>query len=198
MSDQEVYYYLNESRARITARRWWPKTIAICAIIGGIYGAAIGSAINTTDGAARVIGVAAAVMALIFGIPLARYGFLFGMVNRIPFGRLFVRAVAAIGGAIFGGFLGIIAVMPLGAILGALGGWFFTRAISQRGFLRILLGRVSGIVLGACLGATLLAFLRDQTAALVGIAWGMGIGGVVGLLLLHWFIKIMNSLSRWR
>jgi hypothetical protein len=198
MPDEEIRYTLNEFQARPRTRRWLPKIIAILAVFGGIYGAAIGSAVTTTAGAVDVIAIAAVVLALLCGVPGAQFGFFFGVVNRIPFGRLFVGTLAAMGGAILGGFLGVAAVMPLGAILGAVGGWFFTRAILRRGFFRRLLGRVLGLVLGACIGATVLALQRDQAAALVGIAWGMGIGAVVGPMPLLLFIKALNSLPRER
>ena len=119
MADHAFYYNLNQFQA--TTRRWWPKAIAICAVLGGLYGATVGSAISTTDGAADVIGIAAAVMALLFTFPGARYGFFVAMVNRIRFGQLFVGAIAAIVGAILGRF-----------------------------FLRRILGGFVGVVLGAC------------------------------------------------
>lgn len=94
--------------------------------------------------------------------------------------------------------LAVVAVMPLGAILGALGGWFFTRAILRRGLLGRLLGRVLGVVLGACLGATVLALRRDQAAALPGMAWGVGVGAVVGPLLFLGVVKMVKTLPRRR
>ena len=196
MADQDVYCYVTKSQAKFKPQRWWPKAIAICAVFGGIYGSALGSAISTT-GAVDVIVIAAGIMALICGLPGARYGFFFGIVNRIRFGRLFVGTVAAIGGAILGGFFGIVALMPLAAILGAMGGWFFTRTL-LRGFFKRLLGGFVGIVLGACIGATVLALRRDQAAAPVGIAWGLGIGAVAGPLLFLLFITILKCLPRWR
>ncbi|MEI8374076.1 MAG: hypothetical protein WCJ35_14725 [Planctomycetota bacterium] len=198
MDGQKYYHYLNEFQTRPKARRWWPKAIATLAVIGSIYGAAIGSATSTTNGAVDVIAVAAIIMALACGVPGSRYGFFFGIVNRIRFGRLFVGTFAAMGGAILGGFLGIVVAMPLGAIIGAFGGWFFTRATFRRGlFLRLLGGFVS-ILLGSCIGATVLALQRDQAAALMGIAWGIGIGGIAAPLLLLLLIGTLNFLPRWR
>jgi MFS family permease len=197
MTDQEVFYYVNAWQARPKPRRWWPKAITILAVLGGIYGSALGSAINTT-GAAETIGLAAALMALICAVPGARFGVVFGMVNRVHFGRSFVGMFAAIGGAILGGFFGIVAVMPCGAILGAVCGWFFNRVILQQGFFKRFLGGFVGVVLGACVGATALALRRDQAAAPVGIAWGAGIGAVVGPLLFLLFIRTLNSLPRWQ
>ena len=195
MADRDFYCYLNEFQATPKARRWWPKAVAICAICGGIYGAAVGSAISTTAGATDVIGIAAAVMAVLCGVPGSRYGVFFDALNRVRFGKQFFGTIAAIGGSILGGFFGMVAVMPLGAILGALGGWFFMQSLLRRFFLRRLLGGFVGAVLGACLGATIAALQKNQSAALVGIAWGLGIGAVVGQLPLLLFAKMMDSLA---
>jgi hypothetical protein len=87
MPDQDFDYRLNEFQARPNARRWWPKAIAACAVIGGIYGAAIGSPISTTAGAAEVIGIVAVIVAVLCGVPGARFGLFLGILNRWRFGR---------------------------------------------------------------------------------------------------------------
>ena len=206
MADQEVHHDRSEYELTPTARRWWPKIVAICASLGAIYGAALGSALNTTAGAAEVIGAAAGIVAVLCGIPGARLGFFLGMLSlrertesellkRVRFGRLFVGTVAALGGAILGGYLGLMALAPLGAvILGAVAGWFFMRAILWRFFLRRILGGVVGLMLGAGLGATIAALEKDQAAALIGIAWGAGVGTVVGPLLFLAFIGTLCAL----
>ena len=152
MTDQRFHSNPNEFQATRTTRRWWPKTLATFMTLGGIYGAAVGSAINTTAGAADIIGIAAAVMAVLCGVPGTRFGLFFGALNRIRFGRLFLGLFAAMGGATLGGFLGLLAVMPFGAMLGAVAGWFFTWAVLPRGFFRLLLGGVLGVVLGVYRG----------------------------------------------
>jgi hypothetical protein len=102
---------------------------------------------------------------------------------------------AAIAGAIVGGYLGLMAVTPLGAVLlGAVGGWFFMRAILWRYFLRRILGGFVGVVLGAGLGAMIVALQKNQAAALVGIAWGVGIGAIIGPLLFLLFVGTLRSL----
>jgi hypothetical protein len=195
MPEHDFYYNLSQFQAMPTTRRWWPKVIAVFAFLGGIYGAAIGSVMSTTGGAAEVIGIAAAIVALICGVPGARFGSLIGMVTRTRFGRLFLGILAAMGGTFLGGLLGMIAVIPLGAILGAVSGWLVTGAILRRGFFRRFLGQVAGLVLGACIGAVVLSLRRDQAAALVGIAWGLGIGAIAGPLPLLLFVEMMNSLA---
>jgi drug/metabolite transporter (DMT)-like permease len=195
MPDQDFDYRLNEFQARPKAQRWWLKALIACAVIGGIYGAAIGSAISTTAGAAEVIGIVAAFMALLCGVPGARFGLFLGTLNRWRFGRLSLGVLAAIGGAILGGLLGLIAVLPLGAILGAMGGSVLSRSILRRGFLPSLVGQVLGVLLGACIGVTALTLSQSPSAALVGIAWGLGIGVIVGPLPLLLFAKMMDSLA---
>jgi hypothetical protein len=191
----EFYDYLNDLQARPKARRWWPKATAVCAVLGGIYGAMLGSAVSTSAGAADVIGTVAGFVAVLFAIPGARYGAFFGRLNRVRFGRLFIGTFAALAGAILGGYMGLMAVTPLGlVILGAVGGWFFMRAILWRFFLRRILGGFVGVALGAGLGATIAALQRDQSAALAGIAWGAGIGAVTGPFVLLLFIAALRSL----
>ena len=200
MADQELHYYPNEFEPKPNTRPWWPKVIAICAVLGGIYGAAIGAILNSTPGATKVIGTAAAIMAIMFAMPGARFGFFFGMVNHMRFGKSFVGSATAICGALLGGFFGIVALMPLGAILGAFVGWFLVRAVIvlRRGRIKRFLGGVIGAVLGAFFGATVLAVRLQEAPALLGMAWGLGIGAVSGALLLPLFFGVLNSLPRWR
>jgi hypothetical protein len=143
-----------------------------------------------------VIGIVAAVMAVLLGVPGARFSLFLGVLNRWRFGRLSLGVIATMGGAILGGLLGLTVVMPLGAILGAVGGSLLTRAILRRGFLARLVGQVLGLVLGACVGVTALALSQAPSDALKGFAWGTGIGAVVGPLPLLLFVKMLDSLTQ--
>ena len=118
------------------------------------------------------------------------------MVNRIRFGKLFVGTVAAVGGAILGGFLATMVLLALGAILGAVSGWFFVRAFMalRHGILKRFLGGFFGVVLGMFVGAIIWAVRLNQTTALIGVAWGFGIGAVIGPLLFLLFIGALRSL----
>jgi hypothetical protein len=195
MADHEFHYFLNQIQLRPNVRLWWPKAIALCALLGGIYGAALGSALGAVPGAAEVIAIASAVLALFCGAPGARYGFFFfSIVRRAGFGRLFVGTVAAIGGAIVGGFLATMVLLALGAILGAVGGWMFAQSIMAlgHGVVRRFLGGIAGAVLGMLLGAILWAVRLNQAGALVGAGWGLGIGAAAGPLLLLLFIGTLR------
>jgi hypothetical protein len=195
MAEQRFYFNLNDFQAMPRTRRWWPKAIVVCAVLGGIYGAAVGSAISTTGGAADVIGIAAIVVALILEVAGRRLSVFLGILTQARFARLCLGILAAMGGAVIGGLLGMVAVMPLGAILGVVGGWLITGAILRRGFFKRLFGQVLGVVLGACIGTTILALSQSPAAALVGIAWGLGIGVIVGPLPLLLFARMMDSLA---
>jgi hypothetical protein len=188
MADHEA----DDSETQSSPRRAWAKALVVCAVMGGAYGAAIGTIIATTDGAAKMIGGIAGIVALLFAIPGARYGFFFGNMNRVRFGKLFVATVAAVIGAILSGFLGIVATMPLGALIGAVCGWFLGRSISQRDckFRNGLLG----VFFGVCVEAAILVLRRDEAAGLPGAIWGLGIGVVIGPLLFLLFIGTLNSL----
>ncbi len=197
MADQEFYYCLNQLQLRPGGRRWWFKAIAICAVLGGIYGASLGSAIGAVPGAADVIEITAGVMAVICGVPGARLGSLLGIVTRNRFGRLFLGMFATIGGAILGGFLATMILLALGAILGAVGGWVLARTLLalRHGNLRRFLVGIAGAVLGMFIGALLWAVNLNQATALAGATWGLGIGVVAGPLLLLMVIGAMNSLA---
>ena len=193
MADRD---YLNEFQTQLHGKRSLTKALAVSAFLGGIYGASLGSAIGAVPRAADVIEIAALIMALICGVPGARLGFLLGMVTRNRFGRLFLGTFAAIGGAIVGGFLATMVLLALGTILGAVGGWVLMQAILRRFSLRRIFDGIVGAVLGMYLGAILWAVNLNQSAALTGAAWGLGIGVVVGPLLLLMVIGALNALAR--
>lgn len=197
MADHRFYYDLNQFQATRTTRRWWHKAILVCAVLGGIYGAAVGSAIGAVPGAADVIEIAAVVIAVICGVPGARIGLLIGIVTRSRFGRVAMGMLAAIVGAIIGGLMATMILLALGAILGAVGGWILTRGIIalRHGVLRRFFFGIAGAVVGMFLGAMLWAVRLNQAAALAGMAWGFGIGVFVGPLPLLLFAKMMDSLA---
>ena len=186
--------YSSIFKAQSNRRQAWLKALSVCAVMGSAYGAAMGAIIFTMDGAATLIGIAAVLMAVICAIPGTRYGFFFGYVNRIQFGRSFVGTVAAIFGAVVGGFFGIVATMPLGAVMGAVGGCFCGRSIAQHDY-RFRHG-IMGVFLGACIGAVVLSLRQNKATMLPGTIWGTGIGAIVGSLLFLLSIGILCSLPR--
>jgi len=193
MDSQNFEYYLDQIQLQRNARRWWAKAIVTCAVLGGVYGATLGVTIGAVPGAAAIIEIAAAAFAFLCSGPGAWYGSIFGIVNRIRFGRYYVGMVAAIFGAIVGGFLATMLLMALGAISGAVVGWFVARAIARTPSAR-LLGGLAGVVLGTFVGVVLWAINLNRAGAFLGMAWGGGIGAVVGPLLLLMFIGMLNRL----
>ena len=186
--------YSSIFKAKSNRRQAWLKALSVCAVMGSAYGAAMGAILFTKDGTAPLIGIAAVLMAVICAIPGTRYGFFFGYVNRIQFGRSFVGTVAAIFGAVVGGFFGIVSTMPLGAIIGGAGGWFCGRSIAQHDY-RFRHGLL-GVFLGACIGTVVLSLRQNEPAMLPGTIWGVGIGAIVGSLLFLLPIGILHSLPR--
>jgi hypothetical protein len=138
------------------------------------------------------------VMAFVCAGPGARYGFFFGMLNRVRFGSPFVGTVAAIAGAIVAGFLATMVLLALGAILGAICGWCVAQSLIalRHGILQRFLGGFAGVVLGMFLGAILWAARLNQAAVLDGATWGLGIGAAVGPLLLLLLIGTWRLLPR--
>jgi len=196
MDNPQFDHYLSEFQLRRHARRWWTKAIAICATLGGVYGATVGVTIGAVPGAAEIIGIAAAIFAFLCSGPGAWYGSIFGARNRIHFGRYYVGMLAAIVGAIVGGFLATMLLMAFGAILGAIVGWFVARAIVRRDRLIRFLSGLGGVVVGTFVGVVVWAINLNQPKALVGLAWGSGIGAVVGPQLLLLFVGMLNRLPR--
>ena len=59
MAAAKFQYYVNQFQQPPKARNWWPKALVISALLGGIYGASLESAIGAAPGAAGIIEIAA-------------------------------------------------------------------------------------------------------------------------------------------
>jgi len=194
MAGQRIRDYLNQFQLPPGLRSWWPEALVICAVLGGIYGGSLGAAVGAVPGAATLIEMAAAIMALICGVPGARLGAFIGVLHRTRFGRLLFGIFAAIVGAILGGFLATMVLLAFGAVLGAIGGWLFVQAVRRQFLLRRILGGIAGAVLGMFLGAVLWALWLNPASALADATQGFAVGAVVGPLLLLMLIAALNSL----
>ena len=196
MVQEQLHHSFNQIPLQPDVRRWWPKALAICALLGGICGASMGSAVGAVPGAVEVIEIAAGVLAVICSVPAARIGSLIGILTRTRFGSLVLVLFAAIAGALVGGLLATMILLALGAILGAVGGWLLARGIIalRHGILRRFLFGIAGAGLGMFLGAILWAVNFNPSAALAGAAWGLGIGLLVGPLLLVMIVGALNGL----
>jgi hypothetical protein len=192
--------YLNQFTVKIHGARSLGKALAVCALLGGIYGATVGSAIGAVPGATGIIEIAAGVMALIFGVPGARIGSFIGIVTQNRFGKLFLTLFAAIAGALLGGFFATVLLLAFGALLGAVGGWLLATGIIalRHDVLRRFLFGIAGGIIGIFAGAILWAVNLHQNAALAGAACGAGIGAVVGPLVLLMVVGALNSITKIR
>jgi hypothetical protein len=171
---------------RPDAGRFLLKTVVVCSVVGGVYGASLGSVVATNTAAAIPIGIAAAILAIVGGLFASKIGRLVGVVNRVRFARMFLTTVAAVISAIVGVFPVVLALALPWSAVGAIVGWFVGR-YNARSWRRIV-AEVLGALLGGCIGTIILSMQQDQTAAQLGAVLGMGIGAVVGSLtpLLFW------------
>jgi hypothetical protein len=178
--------YVKEFSVKLHGPRSLVKALAVCALLGGIYGAAVGSAVGAVPSAAGIIEIAAGITAVLFGIPGARLGSFIGIVTQNRFGKLFLTLSAAIAGAMLGGFLATVLLLAFGALLGAVGGWILATGVIalRHDVVRRFFFGIAGAVIGTFVGAILWATHLNQNAALAGAAWGAGIGAIVAPLLL--------------
>lgn len=192
------YEFISEFRTHLHGKRSLLKALAVCAVLGGVYGATLGSAIGAVPGAVGIIEIAAGIMAVLCDVPGARIGLFIGVVTQNRFGRLFLGLFAAIGGAIVGGFLATVLLLAFGAVLGAVCGSVLATGIIalRRDVVRRFLVGVGGGVLGGFVGANVWAINLNEKAALAGSASGLGIGAVVGPLLLLAAIGALNSIAK--
>jgi len=189
MEDHESSF-MDDFEMPSDAKQSLMKAIVVCAAIGGIYGAAIGSVVSTTGGAVKAIVITAGILALIGGILGARYGVFFGRANHVRFGSVFVGLIAAIGSAILGAFLAVSTLAFPGSAFGAFGGWLLGRYIAPPD--RRFLAKTLGVFVGACLGAIILNVPQARS----GAVWGLGIGAISGPMMFLVFIAALNLLPR--
>lgn len=178
--------------AQPSARQAYATGLLLCAALGSVYAAAIGAVIAVNGAAARPILVAAGALGLIGGVLGGRYRSLTGLTIRMRFGSLFMGFFAALGSAMIGAFLALVAFALTGAIPGALGGWLAARysVPPKQGPIAKLLG----VVVGACLGAIIACVQREQATAIRGMLGGLAIGAVAGPAVFFAFLKVLIAL----
>ena len=166
------------------------KTVVFFGIAGVLLGATFGAALRTIPGASRagmIGGIPAALLGALF---LGRYGFLFGVANRLSYSAFLGVVLGLVSGGVLGGLAGLMVVaVPwsmLGFILGLIvGHWLVTMR-------RRWLGWLLGAVLGVCGSIIFVACQQDQGRALRGLISGSVIGSISGVGLL---IGLIGSLS---
>jgi hypothetical protein len=175
--------------------RWRRKAATFVALCGGVFGAAVAAAVATVPHAGAVLGIAAAVVALLFAVPVVKLVSIFPILRHTPFTRFALAAQAATGGAVVGAFLGMMFAVPGPVFLGGICGWL-TAKVSVRGGLLTRLGtQVAGILLGASLGVILAVLQINGRPALPAIAWGLLVGAVIGALPLLGFMRMFDAVA---
>ena len=171
-------------------RRALFEAILKCGITGGVIGIPLGSLFAAME----IVQIGAIVGTVIVGLigywAGARYGMIFGAVNRLKHGSLYGGILGAIGGGILGALIGAL----LGAIVGIVVGGMIGALISKW----LLRGakRITGVVLGAAAGATLQAFYFDQEKATAGAMYGAIIGVAAGVVVVLTIYGLLTWLGR--
>jgi hypothetical protein len=178
---------------RPLTRRLWPKAVVVCAVIGGIYGATLGSVLATTAYAIAPIEIVATVSAVLGAFWASRIGSLFSILSRVRFTRLFLTSFSAVIAALVGVFPVLMALALPWSLGGAIVGWLAGRYNAHSW--RRIAAEILGAVLGGCFGTVIFSMEQDQTVGRIGVLWGMGIGAVVGALLPLLFVKALNSFA---
>jgi hypothetical protein len=167
-------------------------------IYSGFCGAILGAVLRAVDGAIQAVAVGATILGLLGWLAGARFGWFLGTVNRVRFGPFIGGLCGSIAGGLLGafggaaaftiiaGYVGALIGMVVGAILGSY------RAGAGAGCIRPLLGAIGGALLGPCVET----IYRNPDAALVGAAYGAGVGAAAGTMLYLALVGIVASLSR--
>jgi hypothetical protein len=161
-----------------------------CGLLGMSYGVVVGAASRAIDGAEWGLGIGGGTLSVLGAILGVRYGFFFGILNRIKFARLFGGVLGAVTGALVGAFFGAITTAWMGSIPGTLFGAMAVRFRRQGNVQppRTLLG----VMAGAGIGTGVLAFYRDYSLAAEGTIYGGAIGAAVGVVI---FLALIVSLN---
>jgi hypothetical protein len=170
------------------------KSVLFFGIACGILGAAIGSAFQAMTGARLAAMIGGIPLAIIGSLALGWYGFLFGSVNRLRFGKMLGLVLGLIIGGLTGVLCGLSVLTLPWSLVGALiGGVLGSKLTSQH---RPSLKPFLGTVLGICGGILVLAFQRDQDHARVGAISGSLIGVCAGIGALLATICALNLMPK--
>ena len=173
--------------------RWgFIKSILICGMAGGILGSSIGAALQTIRGAGLAAMIGGVPLALIGMLLLGRYGFIFGAVNRIRYGRFLGASVGLVIGGLLGAFAGLTILAFPWSLIGILAGVTVGRILiaQERRVLRSLMG----MLLGPCSGIFVAAYRQNEDRAIRGAFSGAILGVIVGAGLLLVSIVALNAM----
>jgi hypothetical protein len=171
------------------------KPVVQTAVYSAGGGALLGALVETIDSAH----VGAVLGALFFGavglLAGARYGFLFGAVNRLKPGPVLGAIFGMLAGTLAGALAGAVAVAFVGTLLGCMIAEVVGRGMAALGWkpLRTWEWRVVGVAVGGMA----LAFWHDEQLALAGASTGMLAGTAAGILLILTLFASVALLSRY-
>jgi hypothetical protein len=168
------------------------RTVGQGAVGGAACGAVLGAIVAVQDDAPRFVGGGALLLALGGFLAGSRYGFFFGMINRMRAGPLVGGLLGALFGSLAGAVAGALAVAYVGALAGCVAGSLTARAL--KGLRVRTFPEVGWALLGAAAGGLVLAFWQDPDPALTGAVAGAVLGGVVGVLLV---LLLLVTLVLW-
>jgi calcium binding protein len=166
------------------------KTVGFFGIAGGLLGATMGAALGTIPGA-RLAGLIGGIPAAMLGaLFLGRYGFFFGVANRLSYSVFLGTVLGLICGGLLGGLAGLMVLAVPWSLAGFIVGLIVGPHLVAK--LRRWLGWILGAVLGVCGGIIIVACQLDQGRAMRGLISGSVIGSISGVGLL---IGLIGSLS---
>jgi hypothetical protein len=182
----------DESRSELPPppRSLLPKAVMVGAVVGGIYGATLGSVLATTSYAIAPIEIAAAVLAILGALWASKIGSLLGILSRVRFTRPFLILFSTVIASLVGVFPVLMAVALPWSLGGAVVGWFAGRRNAYSW--RWIAAEILGAVLGGCVGTVIFSMQQNPTAGRLGMVWGGGIGIVVGFVLPWLFLKSLT------
>jgi hypothetical protein len=146
-------------------------------------GAMVGAVVGGVEGARTGVLVGAGVLAVVGILVGTSLGRFYGRVNQMRGGAFLGGLFGGLAGGGLGALGGALAVAFAGSILGSIAGSLVGVALARVGFRPWGVGLWT--LLGAMVGALVLALIRNQEAALPTALWGAllaGVGGVVVML----------------
>jgi hypothetical protein len=166
------------------------KTFVFFGVAGGLLGATIGAAHKTIPSArlAEMIGgIPAAMLGALF---LGRYGFFFGVANRLSYSTFLGVVLGLVCGGTLGGLAGLMIMAVPWSVLGFIIGLIVGPLLVTRR--RRWLGWILGAVLGVCGSIIFVACQHNHGQAMRGLISGSVIGSISGVGLL---IGLIGSLA---
>ena len=158
------------------------KALAECGLCGAFYGVVLGSLLGAVEGTLTGVLVGAAVLGLISLVIGTSFGRVAGVLNRSRHGSLIGGTFCLLVGVLVGALLGAMVVAFTGSLIGGIVGRLLGEFLAK--WKRRGMTPLGGMVVGAGVGAVVLACCRDQETALQWAVHGAWVGGGSAVVLL--------------